>query len=371
MRVLYFSDSYGPHDHRFLTQMVGNGCEVVYLQRRPARVVESRPLPDGVSPLPPLDAEGDRPRRLGVTLVDALRRVLDEVRPDIVHAGPLQPCSWLAARTGFEPLVSMSWGSDLMDEARFGLGRWQAAAALRRSTVFIGDCQAVRRRAVALGMDPGRTVIFPWGVDLDLFRPGRTTEVRERLGWRDALVVLCLRAWEPRYGVDTVLEAFLRAARSDPALHLILAGNGSLRPHLITRLENSGLAGRVWLPGYVSYAELPMLYHTADVYVSASHSDGSSVSLLEAMACGLPCLVSDIPGNREWIEDDDSGRWFAPGDVAALEGLLRESLGTAREREVVGRRARRTAEARADWLRNGPVLMQAYAMALETAPEQP
>jgi glycosyltransferase involved in cell wall biosynthesis len=214
-------------------------------------------------------------------------------------------------------------------------------------------------------METARTVIFPWGVDLDLFRPGPTTRARVRLGWEGKLVLLCARSWEPGYGVDTVVESFLRAARVEPDLRLILAGDGSLRAHLVDLIEASGLADRLWLPGYVPYAELPMLYHSADIYLSGSFSDGSSISLLEAMACGLPSFVTDIPGNREWVEPGRTGRWFTPGDVEGLAGLLREAPSMEGELRIYGRRARGIAEARADWTRNAPRLLEAYAMALE------
>lgn len=364
MRVLFFSDSYGPHDFRFLSFLAESGCEALFLRRRAGEVLESRPLPEGVVQLPPLDPDGGRRRRLGVSLLDDLRRVLRETQPDLVHAGPLQPCAWLVARAGFRSLVSMSWGSDLMRDGRFGLGRWQAAGALQRTSAFLGDCQAVRQRAVELGMDEARTVIFPWGVDLDLFRPGPTTRARVRLGWEGKLVLLCVRSWEPGYGVDTVVEAFLRAARVEPDLRLVLAGDGSLRPQLIDRIEASGQADRVRFPGYVPYTELPMLYHSADIYLSGSHSDGSSVSLLEAMACGLPAFVSDIPGNREWVEPGVNGRWFPPGDVDGLATLLRQATGLTNKLEVYGQQARSIAEARADWRRNAPRMLDAYAMAL-------
>ena len=59
------------------------------------------------------------------------------------------------------------------------------------------------------------------------------------------------------------------------------------------------------------------MYRAADLYLSASHSDGSSVSLMEALGCGLPVLVSDIPGNREWVTDGEQGWLFPDGDDAA------------------------------------------------------
>jgi glycosyltransferase involved in cell wall biosynthesis len=364
VRVLYFSDSYTPHDVRFLSFLGDCGYDVLFLQRRVRQVVDSRPLPDNVTRLAPLDAGAGSRRRLGIALVDELRQLLAEIAPDIVHAGPVQACAWLVSRIGFPRLVTMSWGSDLMRDAGFGLGRWQAAMTLRRTSAFIGDCVAVRRRAVELGMDESRTVVLPWGVDLDRFRPGAATQLRDRLGWQGAVVLLCLRAWEPGYGVDTVLQAFLRAARHEPSLRLILGGDGSLRPQLVARVEGSGMADRVWLPGYLPYDELPLLYQSADIYLSGSHSDGSSVSLLEAMASGLPAFVSDIAGNREWIEDDVAGRLFPPGDVPALEDLLREAPRLADDLRGYGRQARAMVEARADWRRNAPRMLTAYALAL-------
>jgi glycosyltransferase involved in cell wall biosynthesis len=131
---------------------------------------------------------------------------------------------------------------------------------------------------------------------------------------------------------------------------------------LIDRIQETGLADRIWLPGYVPYNELPTLFHSADIYLSASYSDGSSVSLLEAMACGLPSFVTDIAGNREWIEKDFSGRWFSPGDITGLEDLLRQAPRMAAELADYGERARVIAEERADWRRNAPAMLEAYAM---------
>jgi len=117
-------------------------------------------------------------RRLGFALADRLRAQLAELEVDVVHAGPVQDCAWLVALAGFPRLVTMSWGSDLLDGANFGIGRWLARATLRRSAAFLGDCEAVRQRAIALGMDSERIVIFPWGVDLERFRPDATSAAR-------------------------------------------------------------------------------------------------------------------------------------------------------------------------------------------------
>ena len=116
--------------------------------------------------------------------------------------------------------------------------------------------------------------------------------------------------------------------------------------------------------GQVGLAELPEIYRAADLYLSASHSDGSSISLLEALACGRPALVSDIPGNREWITPGEQGWLFPDGDDAALAGgILRAAAGGDRL-ERMGTRARCLAEERADWQKNFPKLLEAYKKAI-------
>ena len=72
-------------------------------------------------------------------------------------------------------------------------------------------------------------------------------------------------------------------------------------------LEQGDVLDRVHFGGQVGYDNLPLYYGASDLYLSASHSDGSSVSLMEALASGLPVLVSDIPGNREWISEGKTG----------------------------------------------------------------
>jgi glycosyltransferase involved in cell wall biosynthesis len=123
---------------------------------------------------------------------------------------------------------------------------------------------------------------------------------------------------------------------------------------------------RVTFPGPVSQAELPSYYHSADLYISASHSDGTSISLLEALASGTPALVSDIPGNCEWIEPGVHGWWFTDGDPQALAEMIDYAQGIRNRRSfpVLSAACRDLAEQRADWKINFPHLLDAYAIAL-------
>jgi glycosyltransferase involved in cell wall biosynthesis len=309
-------------------------------------------------------------------LVFDVRRVVRQIKPDVVHAGPVQLGAFMAALAGCKPLVTMSWGSDLLKDAdRSWLYRWLTRFTLSRSTVLVGDCQAVRRKAESLGLSPGRVFLFPWGVDLSHFSPaGGSTELsssahpidlRSRLGWQDAFVLLSLRSWEPIYGVDVVVRAFAMCAQEMPDLRLVLLGGGSQASWIQSFLQQHALHSQVYLGGQVNQLDLPAIYRAADLYLSASHSDGSSVSLMEALACGKPVLVSDIPGNREWISQGVEGWLFPDGDTSSLAEGIRRASRQRRELSLMGQAARRLAEKRADWRKNFQVLLQAYQSAVE------
>jgi glycosyltransferase involved in cell wall biosynthesis len=316
-----------------------------------------REIPLGLDPSPRGDDRDE-------AIVAALRSVVHEERPALVHAGPVQACGYPAALAGGAPLSVVSWGSDLLVEAfRSESSGARARVALSRADLVVCDCDAVRRVVQSLaGVPDDRIVQLPWGTDPDDFRPnGPTVPLREREGWHDTTIVLHTRSWEPGYGIEVVLEACDIARRSDPALRFVLAGDGSLGPQVRHFVAEHGLEEEVLLPGRIPNRDLPAWFRAANVYLSASESDGSSVSLLEALATGLACVVTDIPSNAEWVVNGDNGWRAASGNAQAFAGcLLRAASLTASDREAMRERNRRVAAERADWSRNVRRLTDSY-----------
>ena len=362
-RILYFTRDYTPPDHRFLAALAGSGNKIFSLRLEKRGLQrEDRALPKGVEQI--LWRGGHQPVRFNdfPALLADLRKVIRRVQPDVIHAGPVQSAAFLAALSGFKPLVTMSWGSDMLLEA--DVLKFPTRYTLKRTTVLAADCMAVQNKAAEFGFPAERVVLFPWGVDLAHFKPGNGEPHRAELGWEDAFTLLSLRSWEPLYGVDVVVRAFIRAAQQVPDLRMFLLGGGSQAPQLRKALMDAGLIERVVFGGQVGFANLLKYYRAADLYISASHSDGSSVSLMEALACGLPALVSDIPGNKEWITPGREGWLFKDGDDAELaEGIVR-AANQRRELGPMRSAARALAEQRADWSKNFPKLLEAYDLAI-------
>lgn len=331
------------------------------------RQTEDRPVPEGVEIVQWAGGRGkfrwlDLPK-----VVLSLQRVIKQVQPDLIHAGPIQTCALIAVLTGFRPILTMSWGFDLMQDVH--KSRWMERIThyvLRNSTFFTSDAQVTREKAVTYGMNPEHTVVFPWGVDLRRYTP-KDWASRDggSLNKNQPFTLFCNRAWEPRYGVDVLARAFVRVAQSRPSLSLLLLGGGSEGARIREILINGGMLGQVTFGGHISQTELPGWYHKADIYISPSHVDGSSVSLMEAMASGLPCLVSDIPANKEWVTEGENGWLFPDGDADALATKILDAMDRRKMLYKIGRMARIVAEERADWAKNSAKLMQIYQQAVQ------
>ena len=106
-------------------------------------------------------------------------------------------------------------------------------------------------------------------------------------------------------------------------------------------------------------------YQAADVYLSASHIDGSSVALMEAMACGCPALVSDIPANLEWIKDGDQGWVFRDGDAQHLAEKIIYIVDNRDERILCGKNAQLKAHTDANWPDNFAKLLETYELMIK------
>jgi glycosyltransferase involved in cell wall biosynthesis len=273
-----------------------------------------------------------------------LTRALAHYGPDLVDAHFVPNYGLLGVLCGRRPLSVTAWGSDLLVSGpRDVLQRARARFVLARADLVIADAENLAAAARALGAPPGRTHTIPWGIDLARFHPGDE---------RQPGLLLSTRMHEPIYDLPTLFAGVAPVMARDSALRLVVAGDGSRRAELERLAARLLPAGRVRFVGRLSPEALAQWLARADIYLSASRSDSTSVSLLEAMASGAVPVVSDIAGNREWVSDGMDARLFAPGDPGALTEALERALADPEWRERARRIGRRIAEERADAERN-------------------
>jgi glycosyltransferase involved in cell wall biosynthesis len=293
MRILMLGATNSPHVEDLVLELTGRGIEVVVggaeapnlpPSRLPSRGLRVEATPRGTA--------GTR----AVSRVRWLRRLVREVRPDVVHAHFLVEDPFYAVIARARPLVATAWGSDVLVPSRIGKLRGRLVA--RRADLLTADSRALLDALEALGAQRSRLRLFNWGVDLVMFAPGRA-DARRRLDLPDVPIVLAPRALRPVYNPETVVAAFdLLASEFSDAL-LVVKHYGDLPPSL------DGLRRRhdVRVVGHVPAEELADYYRAASVCVSIPSSDSSPRTVWEAMACGCPCVLSDLPWVHEAIED--------------------------------------------------------------------
>lgn len=270
-------------------------------------------------------------------------RIIDEFAPDVVSAHFVPNYGMIAALVCPKPWVMSTWGSDVMtDPDKSPFHRWRTRFVLRRAAFVTSDARVLTERILTFGVAEERIREFPYGVDTALFRA-----VPPPAGPGPRIV--SNRKLEALYSVGTALDAMAAVREALPDATLTVAGDGGERRALERRAAASPAAEAISFAGPVAHDRMPALLANHHIYLSTALSDTTSVSLLEAMACGLFPIVTDIPANREWITDGENGRLVPPGEALRLGVAIVDSWRNAELRAGARRINLRIIEERARW----------------------
>ena len=212
----------------------------------------------------------------------------------------------------------------------------------RRANVVLAASETGRDNLLATGVEPGRVVVVPNGIDVREIHPQQPGRIRQRVGaGAEDLLVGSFAALEPDRDHETLLRAAAEVSSRLPSARFALLGDGSERPRLEGLIERLGLAGRVCLPGYVPDARVSMC--DFDVFVLPARSGEMASSALEALAAGVPLVLPHSPDPR--LTGDVGMEFVDAGDPGSLARALVALLESPERRRAVGDSARRFAEA--------------------------
>ncbi|MDO9237296.1 MAG: glycosyltransferase [Aquabacterium sp.] len=310
VRILFFADAASVHTQRWVAAVAERGGEAIVITRQAAEV-------PGAKEVIVIAPGGDK---LGwFKALPQVRRVARQVaerfKPTLVHGHYVTSYGMWAAACGLKlPKVLTAWGSDILVTPRESrLMRLVVGWSLRHADLITGDSMDMLQEIAKYHPQAPCHEIL-WGADTDKFTPGHPVEDFD---------VVSLRSWEPNYNIDLILEAFSRFLMLRPQSHakLHLLGGGPMKATLEQRVQDLRLLQQVRFHGRVGDAEMVQAIQRSRVSVSVPTSDATSVSVLESMACALPIIASDLPANRQWL--DERGGWIVPvRDVDAVTHAL-------------------------------------------------
>ena len=289
------------------------------------------------------------------------RRYIRRLDPNLLIGNGVSgtnPYGFCCALSGFHPFVVLVWGSDILVEAKNSfLLRIVAKFVLKKADGVIVDSEIKSQAALALGCQKTKIWKFPWGIDLEAFRSGTDAfDIKRKMCWENNKIVISTRNHFPIYGVDYLISAIPMVVEQVPDARFLIIGEGPNTKMLKKMVEDLNIKDYVSFTGKVPNICLPKYLNIADIYVSTSLSDGASNSLLESMACALPVVVSDIPGNREWVTDGKNGFLVPVKDAKALAEKIVFLLKNDNLRKLFGDNNSKLTKEKADWTKNVSVL---------------
>jgi glycosyltransferase involved in cell wall biosynthesis len=208
--------------------------------------------------------------------------------------------------------------------------------------------QGVMKR---LGVSSEKISLIHFGIDTKKFSPMQKNEkLKARLGINDSPTVVSLRNLNLLYDVESLIKSAPLVLKEIPKTKFIIAGKGSEEEKLRELTKSLGIADNVKFIGFIPNDELPQYLNTMDVYVSTSLSDaGIAASTAEAMACGLPVIVTDVADNKKWVEDGVNGFVIQMKDPKSLAEKIIYLLKNEDIRKQFGKVSRKIIEERNDY----------------------
>ena len=289
---------------------------------------------------------------ISTEVVKLMREVCRKEQSDVLHANNLYFFTTIAAclnlRALRKPLITtLHIGSiaEMKGNARYAAGLYERSIGrwiLRKSNRIVAVSQAVKRYAESLGVEPRKVSVVPNSVDILKFRPVSRGDRRDgtvRVGFIGRLI--------SNKGPQYLVDAAPRILRDFSNVQFTVAGNGPMLADLEHRVHQLGVENAFRFLGTVpSNAEF---LRSCDIMVRPSLTDGMPITVLEAMACGIPTVASRVGGTSEILEDGDTGFLVEPRNVDELVSRISSLVADSNLRTEMGGRARKFIEKYYSW----------------------
>lgn len=281
-----------------------------------------------------------------------LGELLRDFSPDVLSAHYATGYGTMARRCGVRPLLLSVWGADVYDfPSKGAINRRIVCDNLAAADAVASTSEVMAKRVRTLCV--GKTIyITPFGVDTEIFHPAE-----EKRG--GPVTIGIVKALEPKYGVEYLIKAFSllksRLAREgrmpEEGVKLVICGDGSRRAALETLAKGLGVSDQTHFTGKIPHNAVPDAIRGFDIFCSPSVLDSESfgVSAVEAMACGVPVVTSDVDGFREVVSDRETGFIVPRRDYVMMANRLFELCTDEQLRTLMGTAGRKRVKDRYEW----------------------
>lgn len=293
--------------------------------------------------------------------------IVKEFQPHILHTYDATPDGYatlLLKKRYNLPLVCSVLGADINVYPFYKpLTLQLTQQVIAQADQLVAVSEALRKSVEVLAQPKREIRVIYMGCDIGVFRPDEAARKRTReflgISPKEKIILFVGRLVRAK-GVFELVEAFSQLRSRLPKTHLVLLGDDRDRLRLENQVRQKGLNDVVHFIGVRPHSEMPSWLNAADLFVLPSHNEGLPNVVVEAMACGIPVVATNVGGIPEVIEDKRSGLLIEKGDIHSLASAIEDLLRRDEKRKEMGTYGRSVIERNFSWCKSAKALREVY-----------
>jgi len=355
MKILLLGDINSPHIQKWSLGLAGKGIEIGIFSLSAVethwyeKLKNIKILSDGWVKDEVTFRSSGFTKLTYLKALPALKKILKDYQPDILHAHYATSYGFLGAQCSFHPFIISVWGSDVFDFPNEGFVQKKLLKYNLKKADKILSTSHVMAKETKKYTDKEIEVI-PFGVDLDVFKPQKA----ESLFNKNDIVIGTVKTLEEKYGIEYLIQAFkiLIDKHDDLPLKLLIVGDGTREKYLKALVKKLAIEEHTIFTGRVNWNETPKYHNMLSVSVSVSESESFGVAVIEASACEKPVVVSNVGGLPEVVEDDVTGFVVSPENPEKTAEAIEKLILNNNLRIEMGKNGRKRVEELYHWKKN-------------------
>jgi len=362
IKVLLLADPNSVHTIKWATSLAYQGIEIVIFGLGNLNVnnylnivnIKVEVLDENIS-----NNEGTFSKIKYLKAVPKVKKIITSYKPDIIHSHYASSYGLLGALSGFQPFIISVWGSDIFSFPKKSFLHKEILKYNLRKAKMILSTSHVMASETTLYTDKNITVT-PFGIDLNQFKP---MKVKSLFDIED-IVIGTVKTLEEKYGIEYLIRAFkiLHDKYLELPLKLLIVGGGSLEPKLIKLVYELQIESKTIFTGQVVFQDVPKYHNmlSVSVSVSISNSESFGVAIIEASACEIPVVVSNVGGLPEVVSSEETGLVVPLKNSEETANAIEKLILDEKMRTKMGKAGRKRVENLYNWTNNMTQMIQIY-----------
>lgn len=334
MKICYLADINNYHTQKWCDYFISLGHEVVIISFTKGEIEGCKTY---CFDFTDVKTSGTIKKVKYLTYINQIKKILKNEKPDILHSHYASSYGLVGELTGYKPHITSLWGSDILLFPQRGFLQKNVIKKVLNghNTIFSTSKYMINEAGKYLKKSK-EIYLTPFGVDLRLFKPDNNINNNEQV------VIGINKSLETISGIDILIEAFGQMTKrtKNKNIELRIAGKGSQLSNLKELVRQKGIEEQVTFYGYLSQLEMVDFLQKLNIAIYPSLSESFGVAAVEAQACGIPVIVSDVDGFKESTKPNHTSLLFEKGNVTDLKDKIEFLCDNIETRELMGLSAR-------------------------------